>query len=173
MRPKTLLLLLAALLVLGGCRDEPSDSDQSSKASKAAQAARIEKEVVKRVALVEKDLRVRQTRMHTIRLVGFIMLAGGAVAGLVWLQSRRSFNLMQDPQSSVRRPEWNDHYPVASARILELPPPAPPAARIATRTTPAATTRRHRASGNASQNRNPTRNPKRKTPNTDETPRHS
>ena len=115
---KTTIFLAAQLLV--ACHDDQS----GGKSSKSAEEARIEREVTQRVAVVEKDLKVRQHTLHTIRVVGFILLAGGALGGLIWLQSHhRSFNSAQGMDLADRRPEWSDHYGISSSRVLELPPP--------------------------------------------------
>ena len=142
-------MLLAVLLMLGGCREDPSDPGQSSKSSQAAEAARIEKEVVQRVAVVEQDLKVRQTRLHTYRTLGFIVLAGGAVGGLIWLQRHRSFNPAQSHEHPLQLTRWRDHYSVPSTRVLELPPDAPTIERIETPAPPG----RRRASRHPNRNR--------------------
>lgn len=172
---RTMLLasLLAVLLMPGGCRDDPSDPGQSSKSSQAAEAARIEKEVVQRVAVVEQDLKVRQTRLHTYRTLGFIVLAGGAVGGLIWLQRHRSSNPAQSQERPLQLTRWWDHYTVPSTRVLELPPAAPtiapPIARIETHAPPG----RRRASRHPNRNPNRNRNRNRNRGNhADETPRH-
>jgi hypothetical protein len=118
-------ILLAVLLMLGGCRDDQS-------ANKSAVEARIEREISQRVAIVEKDLKVRQTTLHTIRIVGFALLAAGAVGGLIWLQRHRPFTPSQE--RPLQLPRWQDHYTVPSTRVLELPPATPPAPGIATTT---------------------------------------
>ncbi len=164
-------MLLAVLLMLGGCREDPPDPGQSSKSSQAAEAARIEKEVVQRVAVVEQDLKVRQTRLHTYRTLGFIVLAGGAVGGLIWLQHHRSSNPAQSHERPLQLTRWWDHYTVPSTRVLELPPAAPtiapPIARIETHAPP----RRRRASRHPNRNRNCNRNRNRGN-HPDETARH-
>ena len=159
-------ILFAALLPLTGCPgDDPG--------SKSAEAARIEKEVAKRVAQksIEMDIEIRKSRMHTFRLLGLIALVGGAVGGLVWLQRYRGFNPAQPRERNLQMPRWWDHYMTPSNRVLELPPPAasappappvPQAARIETNDTPS----RHRA------RRHRHRNPNHRDQDHDETPRH-
>src|SRR6478609_7535357 len=75
-------ILLATLLLLAGCHDDTP----STKSSKSAETARIEKEVAKRVEAAKLESTVRTSRLHTVRVVGFTVLAGGAVAGLLWVR---------------------------------------------------------------------------------------
>jgi len=140
------ILLLAALLMLGGCDDD----SRTHKSSKSAEEARIEKEVVLRVAVVEQNLHVQQARMHTYRTLGFIVLAGGAIGGLIWLQRHRPFNPAQPRDRRLQMPEWRDHYGVPDTRILDMPSPASPSARIENTAMP----QRHRASRHSNSNRN-------------------
>ena len=116
---KTTILLTALLLV--ACNDDKA----TGKSSKSAEEARIQREIAQRVAVAEFDLKAKQNRLHTIRVVGFILLAGGALGGLVWLQHHRSYNPAQGPDLAGRRPAWTDHYGISTSRILELPPPGP------------------------------------------------
>jgi len=159
-------MLLASLLMLGGCREDPP-ANKSSKSSQAAEAARIEKEVVQRVAVVEQDLKVRQTRLHTYRTLGFIVLAGGAVGGLIWLQRHRSSNPAQSHERPLQLTRWWDHYTVPSTRVLELPPAAPTIAPPAARIETPAPSRRRRVSRHPNRNRNRNRGN-----HADETARH-
>jgi len=116
---KTTILLTALLLV--ACNDDKA----TGKSSKSAEEARIQREIAQRVAVAEFDLKAKQNRLRTIRVVGFILLAGGALGGLVWLQHHRSYNPAQGIDLAGRRPEWSDHYGISSSRVLELPPPGP------------------------------------------------
>ena len=113
-------VLLTAMFLLTGCHDGGS----GGKLSKSAEE-RIEREVATRVAVAEFDLKAKQNRLKTIRVIGFILLAGGALGGLIWLQRHRSYNPAQGIDLAGRRPEWTDHYAIASSRVLELPPPGP------------------------------------------------
>ena len=111
--------LILALLVLGGCRD-----DRSAKgSSKASEAARIEHEVERRVGIIERELKLRQARLHTIRVAGFILLSGGAVALLVWCHRSRGLSPFRTPERLLPVARWLDHYPVAGNRIIDPPPP--------------------------------------------------
>lgn len=102
--------LIAALLFMNSCRDDPPSS-------KATEAARIETEVVRRVKIVENDLQIRQHRLRTIRIVGFVLLLGGAVCGLIWVQRPR---LMFNPSSLPRTTNWTDHHPPREGRVIDL-----------------------------------------------------
>jgi hypothetical protein len=78
MRP---LILLAALLLVAGC-----DDDKSASKSKTAEAARIEREVKRRVDAAGIETAAAENRLRTIRVIGFIVLAGGAAAALLKLR---------------------------------------------------------------------------------------
>jgi hypothetical protein len=113
-------ILIVALLMVGGCRDgQPAD--------KSAEEARIETEVARRTKAVETELKIRQHRLHTIRVVGFILLAGGAVAGLLWVRQSRFPNL---PSTHARPVLWSDHHPPGEGRVIDLAAGNPPALRV-------------------------------------------
>lgn len=161
-------MLLAALLLLGGCHEDGS----YSKSSKLDETAKIEKEIAarvkKEVVVIEKDLKTRQTLLHTFRILGFITLTGSAAGGLIWLQRNRSYNPVQNQERHLQIPRWRDHYTVKSNRVIELRLPAPPApqsALIGTNTT----SQRRRASRNRNRNRNRNRS---RDPNHNETTRY-
>ena len=110
------ILLLAALLMLGACREDQS----ANQSARSAEEARIQKEVARRVEVVENDLKTRQVRLHTIRLLGFILLAGGAVAGLLWVRQARFPNTPVRPATRHPvLPEWSDHYQPGSGRVID------------------------------------------------------
>ena len=58
--------ILLALLLLPGCNEDTS----ATKPSKAAEAVRIEKEVVRRVEAAKLESMVRTSELHTVRLIG-------------------------------------------------------------------------------------------------------
>ena len=109
-------ILLAAVLLLCGC---PKD-ESATKPSKAEQA-RIEKEVATRVAAAKEDMKVQKDRLKTIRVVGFILLAGGALGGLIWLQRNRAYVPPQPGERNLQMPTWLDHFTLPSTRVLDLP----------------------------------------------------
>jgi hypothetical protein len=113
--------ILLVTFLLPCCRDD----ETSAKSSKSAEAARIEREVKRRVEVVEKDLKVRQTRLHTIRVIGFIVLAGGSVTLFVRLQRQRGVLPVHLPESLPPVSQWRDHYPVPESRIIDPDPPEP------------------------------------------------
>ncbi|MEY3898440.1 MAG: hypothetical protein RLZZ214_3962 [Verrucomicrobiota bacterium] len=141
----TRIILIVTVLMLGGCRDEPSSS-------KSAEAARIEREVKRRVEVVEKGLKVRQTRLHTIRTTAFVLLAGGSIALLVWLQRQHGLHPTSTSERLAPVTRWLDHYAVSSsARVIETHPPEPQEGQRrnhspsqATRNTPSPNRRRNR-----------------------------
>ena len=113
-------ILLALMLALSGCHKDKS----SIQPPWPGETARMEKEVARRVEAAKLESTVRTSRFHTIRVIGFIVLAGGAVAGLCWIRQ---------PQSSVRPPSvaqiqgalpalWNDHQPPRAGRVIDFPP---------------------------------------------------
>ncbi len=54
-----------------------------------AEQARIEKEVAAQVAVAKEDMKIQKSRLKTIRVVGFILLAGGALGRIAEEASRR------------------------------------------------------------------------------------
>jgi len=122
MRHHTILLI--ALLSLTGCRDE----EAAARAAKAAEEARIEREVARRVVKERKALAEREPLLRTIRVVGFVVLTGGAVAGLVWLRRPRASIHAGSNTSNYQTlpPQTNDHYPVNPGRVLDLRPQSQP-----------------------------------------------
>lgn len=106
-------ILLAVLLMLAACRDDPPPNN-------IAEAARIEKEVARRVEAARLESSVRLSRLRTIRVVGFILLAGGAVAGLLWVRRTRFPNTTpQFGTQQARLPLWQDHYPPSEGRVID------------------------------------------------------
>ena len=112
-------ILLVLLLALPGCNEDTP----ASPSKKSANVARIEQEVTRRVDAAKLESTVRQSRLQTIRLIGLVSLAGGAVGGLVWL--RQSRLPPQPPQQSLNQrsapPLWNDHHPPRPGRVIEFP----------------------------------------------------
>jgi hypothetical protein len=115
----SILLVLLLLLALPGCNEDTS----ATKPSKTAEAARIEKEVVRRVEAAKLESTVRTSRLHTVRLIGLATLACGAVGGLVWM--RQSRNPAKSPHGALIQrnepPLRTDHYPPRSGRVIDFP----------------------------------------------------
>ena len=118
------IILPAFLLLLSGCRDDKA----AARAAKAAEEARIEREVAKRVSGKRQASAERKDMLHTIRLTGFIVLTGGAVTGLVWLRRPGGAGSVRQSVSHQQRPlrQTYDHHPVLPGRILDIQQPAPP-----------------------------------------------
>jgi hypothetical protein len=112
-------LLIAALFLMSSCRDDPPSN-------KATEEARIQTEVARRVKVVESDLKIRQHRLRTIRIVGFVVLLGGAVTGLVWVRRPR---LTFNPSSLPRPKNWTDHHPPGEGRVIDLTAGSPSASQ--------------------------------------------
>jgi len=113
-------ILLMVLLMLPGCRDDEA-------ADKAAEEAKIEREVSRRVVTERKELSERKPMLRTVRVVGFIVLTGGAVFGLMWLRHQRVSNPVGSRASNYQTPppQANEHYPVPRGRVLDLRTPSP------------------------------------------------
>jgi len=131
------IIFLIAVFLLVTCQ-----SDQRS--ARAAEEARIEKEVTRRVKVevaqkvdaLEQKYSVRQAELRTIRAVGFILLAGGSLGSLIWLQRNHAYVPPQPGERNLQMPTWLDHFRLPSTRVLDLQPqqpqpsiisPAPPA----------------------------------------------
>lgn len=119
-------ILLMMLLTLAGCKDDTP----ATRSKKTADAARIEKEVTRRVEAAKLEASVRKSRLQTIRLISFVVLAGGAVGGLVWLRQSR-ISGQSSPGSLLppnHPPLWTDHYPTQPGRVIDFPatPANPP-----------------------------------------------
>jgi hypothetical protein len=121
------IILLIALLSLTGCRDEEAEA-RAAKTAKVAEEARIALEVSRRVVTQRQALADRRVMLQTIRIVGFIALTGGAVSGLIWVRQQRGSS-RSGTSISVQHempPLANDHYPVPTGRVLDLPSPSSP-----------------------------------------------
>jgi len=112
---------LILLVLMAGCGGE-------SRKGSSSEAARIEREVNHRVEQAGIESTERQSRMRTWRTLGFIVLTGGAVAGLLWVRNPNSPAL---PGRSVlsqanRRPLWSDQSPPPppAGRVIDLNPNA-------------------------------------------------
>ena len=122
---------LILVVLMAGCGGG-SRKGSSSKSAKAAEAARIEREVSHRVKQAGIESTERQTRMRTWRTLGFIVLTGGAVAGLLWVRNPSSPALPGRSvlSQAIRRPLWSDQPPPRAGRVIDLnpgafPPPHP------------------------------------------------
>jgi hypothetical protein len=114
------LILFLMLLTITGCNDDTP----ASRSKKSADAARIEKEVTRRVEAAKLDASVRKSRLQTIRLISFVVLAGGAAGGLVWLR-QSPMSGQSSPGSRLPQnhpPLWTEHYPPHPGRVIEFPP---------------------------------------------------
>ena len=121
MRP---IIAMLIAVMLAGCHNDQS----AGKSAKSAEEQRIEKEVVRRVELAGTAAKARQSTLHTVRLVGFLLLAGGSVAALVWLRQPRS--RMPDPGTrTFHPPQWQDHHPPRTGRVIDFGPAGTPASR--------------------------------------------
>ena len=79
------IVFFMAIFLLLTCHD----NEQAARAAKAAEEARIEREVQRRVEVARQEIAGRDTLLHTVSMAGFILMAGGAVAGFLWVRKHR------------------------------------------------------------------------------------
>jgi len=166
-----IIIAAVALFLLFTCQD----SDRSARAAEKARIERIEKdanqrverevaqrveaEVAAKVDALEQKYGARRAELKTIRAVGFILLAGGALGGLIWLQRNHAYIPPQPGERNLQMPTWLDHFTLPSTRVLDLPPhqlppsPASPAPQDASNQTNSTPPRR-RARRRRRRNRN-------------------
>jgi len=169
------IVFLIAVFLLITCQD----NDRSARIAEKARIERIEKEADQRVErevarrveaevaakadALEQKYRVRQAQLRTIRAVGFILLAGGALGGLIWLQRNHAHVPPQPGERNLQMPTWLDHFALRPNRVLDLPPhqlppspasPAPQDAWNQTNSTPPRRRARRRRHRNRNRNRN-------------------
>ena len=91
---------------------------------------RVELEVAQKlavqVAAIEKKTNARLTELRTVRIVGFILLAGGSLGSLIWLQRNRSYIPPEPGERDLQMPTWLDHFTRPLTRVLDLRPPSLP-----------------------------------------------
>ncbi|MEO5714654.1 MAG: hypothetical protein ABIT37_14300 [Luteolibacter sp.] len=112
-------IVLVLLLILTGCRGNKS----SIKIPASVEAARIEREVVKRVDAERLATSERKDRLHTIRVVGLIVLTGGAVTGLLWLQRQRAPISSLNRERQLQLPLGTDHQATPPTRVFDIANP--------------------------------------------------
>ena len=123
------IVFLAAIFLLLTCHDD----EQAAKAAKAAEEARIEREVARRVEVARKGMAERDALLHTVTLTGFIVMAGGAVAGFLWVRQHRiaapvipANRAVQDIQAGYiiqqPRPQRVNYQAPRAGRVLDLRP---------------------------------------------------
>ena len=145
------IAIAVALFLFFTCQD----NERSAREARAAREARMEKDVARRVKQevarkteeLEQKYSIRQAELRTVRAVGFILLAGGALGGLIWLQRNHAYTPPQPGERNVQMPIWRDHYSLPSTRVIDLPPHPPitsPASQD-TRNQPNSTPPRRRA----------------------------
>jgi hypothetical protein len=87
-----LFLLLIPILAFTSCQEEENE-----------QESRIRREVEERVEVIRGEMKISESRWHTVRIVAFCLLAGGS---LIWLfngggsSPGRSYPLLPDNRNS-------------------------------------------------------------------------
>ena len=115
------IILAALLLIVASCRKDDAKPVVSSK---------VEREVERRMAVVKSDQILRQSQLRTYRIIGFIVLTGGSVAGIVWIQSQRAPVSFAARPRPLQRPSESDHHATHSTRVLDITPCNPSQHRV-------------------------------------------
>lgn len=122
------IILLGVTCALCACDGKPKSPSGS------AEKDRVEVEITRRVeaATTQLKLNERTARLKSIRIVGFVVLSLSAVGGLCWLLRANAVRIYPATPVSQRRPEWNDHFPPTTRRVIDplpaLPQPVAPRA---------------------------------------------
>ena len=121
---RTAILLAAALATLFALTACPDGSGES---------ARIEREVARRVEAERKAMNETADRLHTLRVVGFVILTVAAVGGLIWLLQPRVPAPMDPPVARIPAAGQPDrpamriaNRPPHAGRVIDMPRAAPP-----------------------------------------------
>jgi len=146
---------LVAMFLLATCHNEEYSARAASAAREAKRAeearieARIEQEVTRRVEVARKEMTERDALLHTVSLIGLIVLTGGTVVRLVlWVRRPRftapvipvepvipvipvipPYRAIQTSQASgitlQPRPQRVNYHPPRFGRVIDLRPVAP------------------------------------------------
>lgn len=106
-----LVMILSLPLIFIGCRDEKSPSSQKD---------RIEREVERRLVQERKTFEEQGRALRTIRILGFVLLTGGAVGLLYygqWIRNSRSREPSQNYDAEFRNPTQTNR------RVIDLNQP--------------------------------------------------
>ncbi len=108
------LLLSFVCFMLAACQED----------QKSAEEARIEREVARRIAAERRQSEIRAERLRTLRIVGFLVLSGGALGTIIWCGWPRDAPggpAAGGPSSQILR------HPPRGGRVIDLrQPPRPP-----------------------------------------------
>jgi len=121
------IIVIAAVLLLVTCHDNERDA----RAARAAEDARIEREVARRVEIERKRLAGRDTLLHTVSWVVILGLTGGVVVRLLWVRRARNAESVLPVDRTIQtnqvsgiiqqpRPQWNDYQAPRVGRVIDL-----------------------------------------------------
>jgi len=158
------IVFLAAIFLLLTCHD----NEQAAKAAKAAEEARIEREVARRVEVARKEMAERDALFHTVSWIFFVVFTGGAVARFLWVRRSRVAAPVMPTDRAVRYsppayviqqpgPQRVDYQQPRVGRVIDLGPVAssPPVQQTLQQEQPGSIRRQRRRR----RNRDPVRQP--------------
>ena len=105
-------ILFALVLLLPACHDDEGN---------AVEKAKIDREVARQIEIARKDLLTRQSVIRTCCAIGFAILTGGSIAGLIWLHCQRTALNTASRERNRLLSAWPDTPAGQPQRVLDLP----------------------------------------------------
>jgi hypothetical protein len=120
------IFLFVLLMLLTGCREEKNVVIDKQAEIVARQQAELRARQQAEEAQRQAD--ERRDRLHTLRIVAFVALAGGAVAALAWTSRPAPQSIFESTPGLGQRltPVTGYSAPRRPGRIIDLPPVNPP-----------------------------------------------